>query len=120
MWAVRLFPTRTRSADACGRGRVTVNDTVAKAATRVSVGDEVAVRLRHGERRVRVVEAIDKRVGAPIAVNCYDDLSERDEPEPRLQPEAEAEPGTREPGSGRPTKRDRRRLDALKGRTKPL
>jgi ribosome-associated heat shock protein Hsp15 len=88
-----------------------VNRAVAKPSTTVRAGDRVDLRVEHGHRIVEVVEVIDKRVGAPIAVTCYVDHSPP--PPPR---DATAPAFRREPGTGRPTKRDRRELDRLRHR----
>ncbi|WP_461002406.1 RNA-binding S4 domain-containing protein [Streptomonospora sediminis] len=108
VWAVRLAKTRADAAQACRGGHVRVNDRPAKPATTVRAGDEVQVRLNGVTRIVDVVLVIDKRVGAPLARRCYTDRS----PEPAPQPR-----GTilrRDPGAGRPTKRDRRQIDRLR------
>jgi ribosome-associated heat shock protein Hsp15 len=107
LWSVRLTPSRSVATDLCRSGRVTVNGHVAKAATTVKPGDRVEARLGRRHRIVEVVQAIDKRVGAPIAVTCYVDHSPQPEPEPS--------PVWRERGAGRPTKRDRRQIDRLRG-----
>ncbi len=77
----------------------------------VKEGDEV--RLRHGghERIVVVKRLVRKRVGAPVAAECY--LDNSPPPPPR---EAVAPAGTRDRGAGRPTKRERRELEQLRGR----
>ncbi|MEM1333755.1 MAG: S4 domain-containing protein, partial [Actinomycetota bacterium] len=75
LWSVRIARTRTDAAAACKGGRVEVNDRRAKPATLVKVGDVVVARL-HGRERVVVVEkVISKRVGAVIAVDCFEDRS---------------------------------------------
>lgn len=105
LWASRLAKTRSEAADLCRGGHVEVNGRAAKPATKVSVGDRVEARVHGRDRVVEVVRVIDKRVGAPIAVTCYVDHS----PPP---PERDQVPTlTRDRGTGRPTKRDRRRLD---------
>ena len=73
LWAVRLYPTRTAATDACHGGHVKVNDRPAKPAASVVVGDRVVVRFSGLERVLEVVRVIDKRVGAPIAVECLVD-----------------------------------------------
>ncbi len=109
--AVRLCPTRSAATDACRGGHVRVGARRAKPSTPVRPGD--TVELITGERRrvVEVVRPIDKRVGAPVAVECYVDHSP---PPPQRREQAPA--GVRDKGSGRPTKRDRRQLDRLRGR----
>ncbi|WP_406479021.1 RNA-binding S4 domain-containing protein [Streptomyces sp. NBC_01615] len=110
IWSVRLVKTRSMGATACRGGHVRVNGERVKPAYAVRVGDEV--RLRHdGRERVVVVKrVIRKRVGAPVAVECYADNSPP--PPPR---EAVAPAGIRDRGAGRPTKRDRRELERLRG-----
>ncbi len=92
-----------------------MNDVVAKPATQVRVADQVELRVRGTTRSFEVLEVIDRRVGAPIAVRCY---SERTRPGAPSEGDrgAPAPVASRERGSGRPTKRDRRELDRLRGR----
>ncbi len=113
LWAVRGFKTRTKASTACDDGHVSINDAVAKPATRVSVGDVVTA--RRGDRMLvfEVRELIEKRVSAVRAAECYEDRSPP--PEPRDRP-GEAVFARREPGAGRPTKRDRREIERLRGR----
>ena len=109
LWAVRIFKTRTEATGACRGGHVRVNGTPAKAATPVRVGDRVTARSHGWERTLEVVRVVDKRVGAPVAAECLVDHSQ-----PR--PSREETPFVREAGAGRPTKRDRRQVDHLRGR----
>ncbi|MFC4468077.1 RNA-binding S4 domain-containing protein [Streptomyces xiangluensis] len=114
IWSVRLVKTRSMGATACRGGHVRVNGDRVKPAHALRVGDEV--RLRHGnrERIVVVKRLIRKRVGAPVATECYIDNSPP--PPPR---EAVAPAGIRDRGTGRPTKRDRRELERLRGLAGP-
>jgi ribosome-associated heat shock protein Hsp15 len=109
IWAVRLTKTRAMAAAACKGGHVRVNGHRVKAAHPLKVGDEV--RLFHdGRHRVAVVtRLIRKRVGPPVAAECFIDNSPP--PPPR---EATAPAGIRDRGTGRPTKRDRRELERLR------
>lgn len=117
LWAIRIFRTRSVAKEACLTGKVRVGDAVAKPASKVGPGDEVFV--RRGQRRfhLRVEETLVKRVGADRAAECYTDLDPQPARSGRMGdshlPDAVA--GEREPGTGRPTKRDRRRLDRLRG-----
>ncbi len=110
-WAVRLFPTRSAAGAACRAGHVRVNGERAKPAQIVVPGDEVHVRGGARERIVIVQRTIVKRVSADAAVACYLDRSPA--PVPREQVAVAA---MRDRGAGRPTKRDRRQLDKLRGR----
>jgi ribosome-associated heat shock protein Hsp15 len=109
LWAVRLTKTRPDAAAACRGGHVRVNDRPAKPATTVSPGDEVRARVNGRTRTVEVVKVIQRRVGAPEAVTCYIDRT------PTPPPEAAAPVARRERGAGRPTKKDRRMIDKLRG-----
>ena len=112
LWSVRLTKTRSAAAAACRSGHVKINDKAAKPSSPVKVGDRIEARLYQRERIVVVRKLIVKRVGAELAVDCFDDHS----PPP---PERDFVPPVfeRERGSGRPTKRDRRQLDRLRGRS---
>ncbi|GHB30425.1 ribosome-associated heat shock protein [Streptomyces viridiviolaceus] len=110
IWAVRLIKTRSLGATACRGGHVRVNGERVKPAHSLRVGDEVRLRQEGRERIVVVKRLIRKRVGAPVAAQCYIDNSPP--PPPR---EAVAPAGIRDRGAGRPTKRDRRELERLRG-----
>ncbi|MFE9770123.1 RNA-binding S4 domain-containing protein [Streptomyces sp. NPDC005931] len=110
IWSVRLVKTRSLGAAACRGGHVRVNGERVKPAHSVRVGDEVRLRHEGRERVVVVKRLIRKRVGAPVAAQCYVDNSPP--PPPR---EAVAPAGIRDRGAGRPTKRDRRELERLRG-----
>jgi len=88
-----------------------VNGARVKPAHAVKVGDTVRAMTPGGERVLVVTGLISKRVGAPAAAENYEDHSP---PPPRR--EARPAPITRERGAGRPTKRDRRRIERLRGR----
>ncbi|MGK2855366.1 MAG: RNA-binding S4 domain-containing protein [Microbacteriaceae bacterium] len=111
IWAVRLTRTRATAAAACRAGHVRVNGERAKPAQSVRAGDEVRLRSEGVERIVRVVRPIAKRVGATVAAECLIDTS------PPAPPPAERSTTfVRDRGAGRPTKRERRELDRLRGR----
>lgn len=109
VWAVRLFKTRSAATDACRGGHVKVNGISAKPAAPVRVGDTVAARVNDRERVVEVVRLVDKRLGPPAAAECLVDHSPPAPPRPDSVPAF-----LRLAGAGRPTKRDRRRLDRLR------
>ena len=110
IWAVRLVRTRSLATDACRGGHVRVNGVTAKPATPVRVGDRVEARVNSRDRVVEVVRLVDKRVGPPAAAGCLVDHSP---PPPARQESVPA--FLRLAGTGRPTKRERRRLDRLRG-----
>jgi ribosome-associated heat shock protein Hsp15 len=110
-WAVRLFATRSTATAACRGGHVRVNGAPAKPAHPVRLGDTVRAITPGGERIVVVTGLPAKRLGAALAVQNYEDRSPA--PVPRTERPA---PVSRERGAGRPTKRERRQTDRLRGR----
>jgi ribosome-associated heat shock protein Hsp15 len=110
-WAVRLYPTRSAASAACRGGHVKVNGSGAKPAHPVRPGDTVRAMTPGGERIVVVTALITKRIGASLAVQYYEDHSP-----PPLPREERPAAVVRERGSGRPTKRDRRHVERLRGR----
>ncbi|NAZ87629.1 RNA-binding S4 domain-containing protein [Kineococcus indalonis] len=111
VWAVRLYKTRSVAASAVKAGHVRVNGERAKPATKVVPGDEVRVRAEGYERVFEVVQPLSKRVGAPVAAQAYVDNS----PPPPPKDEFFGAFGDRDRGAGRPTKRDRREMERLRG-----
>lgn len=100
--------TRSAATAACRVGHVRVNRVAAKASAPVKVGYGVEA-FTDRERIVEVAAIIDERVGAPVAATC---LIDRSPPAPATRREPRA--FVREPGAGRPTKRDRLDLDRLR------
>ena len=113
LWSVRAFKTRTSAGDACSSGKVRVNDEPAKPATKIRVGDRVEARRGSRLFIFEVTAIIEKRVSAAAAAECYVDFSPV---EAKPDPVFVVPGGTRERGAGRPTKRDRRIIDQLRGR----
>ena len=107
LWAVRIYKTRSAATAGCRGGHVRVNRAAAKASTPVKVGDRVEAFVER-TRILEVVKLIDKRVGAAVAATCLVDHSP---PVPVVKRMPRV--FVREPGTGRPTKRERRALDRL-------
>ncbi|TDW31463.1 RNA-binding S4 domain-containing protein [Cryobacterium psychrophilum] len=110
IWGVRLFKTRSMATAACRAGHVRVNGDKAKAAQSLRIGDEVRVRSDGFDRILVVSRLIVKRVGAIVAADCYVDQT----PPPPPREEVALVP-TRDRGAGRPTKRERRDIEELRG-----
>ncbi|CAN5122133.1 hypothetical protein BH11ACT4_BH11ACT4_17270 [soil metagenome] len=115
LWAIRVFKTRSAATAACRAGHVRVNGERAKAAQPVRIGDEVRVRIAGFDRILEVKQTLVKRVAATVAVTAYLDAS----PPPPAPEEAAFAP-RRDRGAGRPTKRERRDLERLRGRDEEL
>ena len=111
LWAVRLFKTRSLAAKACESGRVKHGGRPLKPSSALKVGQVLDAPYPEGPgtRTVRVVELIDKRVGAPRAAECCEDLTPQEVIDSRVAA-LRARSHRREGDQGRPTKRDRRQL----------
>lgn len=108
LWSVRVYKTRSTATTACRAGHVRVNGEKVKAAQPVRIGDELRVRIAGFDRILIVRQLLVKRVGAPIAAAAYEDRTPEREPQAAL--------AVRDRGAGRPTKRERRDIDRLRGR----
>ncbi len=108
LWAIRVYKTRSAATTACRAGHVRVNGEKAKAAQTVKPGDELRVRISGFDRILIVRQTLVKRVGAPVAALAYEDRTPPREPQAVM--------GMRDRGAGRPTKRERRDIDKLRGR----
>lgn len=113
MWAVRVYKSRAVANDACSSNRVLVNGETAKPATKVKIGDTVEARRKDRVIIYKVVQLLEKRVGAALVPDAVEDLSP---PVVVADKTHEMIADVRERGAGRPTKRDRRRIQQLKGR----
>lgn len=111
VWAVRLAKTRSQATSACRAGHVRVNGNPAKAAQAVNIGDEVRVRLHGFDRIYKVTGLATRRGSAAEAAQYFEDHTPP--PLPRVERPADI---LRDRGAGRPTKRERREIDRLRGR----
>ena len=111
----RAFRTRSQATRACSLGRVRVNGFVAKPHKAVALEDRVEIDKGRGWTRVLIVKELrDKTLPKAEAPRVYED---RSPPPPKLEPLEllmRRAPASRDRGAGRPTKRDRRRLDRVK------
>lgn len=114
LWAVRIYKTRSAATAAVRGGHVRVDDNLAKAAQVVVTGQQIRVRKEQDEMLIEVVDpTLTKRVGAPLAQAAYRDRT------PEKPPAIAGMRGriaVRDRGAGRPTKRDRRAIERLRGR----
>jgi ribosome-associated heat shock protein Hsp15 len=108
LWSVRVFKTRTAATEACAAGHIRINGKSVKPAAHIRVGDSVTARVHGLDRELRVTDLVAKRVGALAAAACFVDMT------PETEARAEPAPFNRDRHAGRPTKRDRRRLDRLR------
>lgn len=112
LWATRLYKSRSLAAEACKGGKVRKAGKPLKPASLVRPGDMIDVTTELGPRQIRVEKLVSRRVGAPIAVTCYTELTD-----PAILAAAREarrlHHQSRAPGEGRPTKQDRRLIEKL-------
>ena len=117
LWAIRFFKTRSQATDACKSGHVSVKDQAAKPSLLIGPGVFIDVKKNGITYTLEVLNLLEKRVGAPIAVTCYKDHTPESELR-KFELWYAAQSGRaeiREKGAGRPTKKERRIIDDFKG-----
>ena len=110
MWAARIFKTRTIAAEACKKGRVSMNGTQVKASRTVKPGDVIQVRKPPVTYSDKVHQPIEKRVGAKLGPEIMENVTTSDQYE-LLEMSRISGFVNRAKGTGRPTKKDRRSLE---------
>ena len=115
LWAVRIFKTRSIATDACKSGKVSLDDKNLKPAYLIQEGDILQVKKGGFNLSFKVLKLISKRVSATLADECKQDLT----PEAELNKYRDWYIGKalaemRGKGEGRPTKKERRKLDEYK------
>ena len=110
LWAARIYKTRTLAADACKNGRITINGSQAKPARMVKVGDQIGVKKAPVTYTFRVLQTIEKRVGAKLLPEILENVTPPEQYE-LLEMSKISGFVNRARGTGRPTKKDRRALD---------
>ncbi len=116
LWAARFFKTRTLAAKACELGRVAANGQPVKPARDVYVGDLLRIRNESGDFQVEVLALSEIRGPAPVARELYRETDASRELRLKLAEERKAMPRVEPIHEGKPSKRDRRRIDRLRGR----
>ena len=114
LWAARVFKTRSLAADACKNGRVTLGGVAVKPSRMVKVGETVSVRKPPVTYSYKILSAIEQRVGAKMLAQVYENVTAPDQYE-LLEMTRISGFVDRARGTGRPTKKERRSLDAFIG-----
>ena len=112
LWAIRAFKTRTEAAEACKGGKVKIGKENAKPSKAVQPGDILQVRKGAVVFTYRVVEPVERRVGAKLVPQYAENLTPESELE-KLRAPVESFFITRDRGAGRPTKKDPREIEQL-------
>ena len=113
LWAVRLYKTRSLATDACRCGHVRMNGQPLKPSHEIKAGEIYEVSIEQLHRVIQVRQPLGNRVGAKLVENFMTDLTPQEEYE-RKQMVRQYAFETRDRGSGRPTKRERRDIEEFK------
>ena len=114
LWAARIYKTRTIAADACKNGRVAVNGVNVKPSRMVKPDDVISVRKPPVTFSFRIIKTIEQRVGAKLLPEIYENVTPQDQYD-LLEMNRISGFVDRARGTGRPTKKDRRQMDAFIG-----
>lgn len=112
VWSVRLAKTRSQSAEAISKGKVRLNDQHVKPARDVKLGDTIQVIKHTATFSYKVIQLLDRRVGAKLVPDYIIDIT-TDEEREKLKMYQAAQRVYREHGTGKPSKKDRRDLDSF-------
>ena len=116
LWAARFFKTRSLAVRACELGRIESNGQTAKPAREIRPGDLLRVKNEGGEFELDVLGLSEMRGPATVAQTLYRETERSREARMKVVEERKAMPHFEAAPAGKPSKRDRRRLDRLRGR----
>jgi ribosome-associated heat shock protein Hsp15 len=114
LWAARFYKTRSLAARACDLGRIKINGGITKPAREIRPGDRVHVYNDRGEFDVEVLALSQIRGPAPVAQTLYRETEESRATRLMLAEQRKSVPRVEDFREGRPTKRDRRKIDRLR------
>ena len=112
LWSIRVFKTRSEATDACKGGKIRINGADTKPSKMVKVGDTIVARKGAVTYTYKVLDLIDKRQGPKLVPNYAENLTPPEELA-KLRAPIETFFLKRDRGAGRPTKKDRRQMEAL-------
>jgi ribosome-associated heat shock protein Hsp15 len=116
LWAARFFKTRSLAARACELGRIESNGKQAKSSREVRIGDLLQVRNDAGNFQVEVLVLSDMRAPAAVAQTLYRETEASRDLRLKLAEERKSMTHFEALREGKPSKRDRRKIDRLRGR----
>ena len=117
LWAARFFKTRSLAARACELGRIEWNGQPSKPAREIRAGDRLRIKNDSGEFQVDVMALSEMRGPASVAQTLYRETDESRAARVKAAEERRATPHVEGFREGRPSKRDRRKLDRFRGRS---
>lgn len=112
LWAARIFKTRSIAADACKNGRVTMDGVNVKPSRSIKAGEVIDVRKPPVTYSFKILKPIERRVGAKLIPEVYENVTDPKQYE-ILEMSRISGFVDRARGTGRPTKKDRRQMDAF-------
>lgn len=112
LWASRIFKTRSIAASACKNGRVTIKGVNVKPSHVIKTGDIISVKKPPVTYSFKVLQCIEQRVGAKLIPGIYENVTDAKQYE-LLEMSRISGFVNRARGTGRPTKKERRSLDAF-------
>lgn len=110
LWAVRLFKTRSLASEECKKGRVLINEQQVKSSRTLKAGEVFQVKRPPITYTYKVIQVADKRMGAKLVPGFLEDITTDDQKE-LLELQKINVTLNRQKGLGRPTKRDRRKIE---------
>jgi ribosome-associated heat shock protein Hsp15 len=116
MWQVRIFKTRSKAALACDKGKVIVLDIPVKSSYKIKIDQILQIKFKTYTRTVKVLGYPGRRVGAKLLENFMVDLTPEEEYRKKRRIETEIF-AYRDPGMGRPTKKERRQMNKFRNKS---
>jgi len=110
LWAVRLFKTRTQASEACDQNKIIVLDHPVKPSRMIKEGDEIRIKRTGLTRIIKILKLTENRLSAKLVADYFLDATPQEEID-SYKARLTKVTIYRDPGTGRPTKRDRRMLD---------
>lgn len=110
VWSVRLAKTRSQAADAVSKNKVKINNEAVKPSKEVKLGDEIQIVRHTAVFSYRVIQLLEKRVGAKLVADYIVDVTDPLEVE-KLKTYQLSQSAYRDNGTGKPSKKDRRNID---------
>jgi len=110
LWAIRVFKTRSQASEACRKGRIMINDNVARPSKTIAGNEILTVKKPPVTYTYRVICPVENRVSAKLVINFIEDMTPENEKN-RIVFHRSGFNSYRKKGSGRPTKKERRIID---------
>lgn len=110
LWAVRIYKTRSKATEACKKGRILIDDLPVKPSREIHPGEIIEIKKAPITRKFKVLALAEKRMSAKLVDDFVEDITPPEEIE-LLETQKKMKWLTRKPGTGRPTKKERRDLD---------